>query len=316
MFKTQEVIKHDTISIELPKGIMYIDSIPLELEILKKLQGNVNILEILSHVIDYDERYLNIFVKKYPMDLHTRMIQYGTFSQEYFDLYVSQMIIAIRVCHRNRIVHRNVQPKSFKIDIDPESGLETIILCEFQHAQYLSNTSDVDGHHGMYCFKSEIKDLNHRYCAPLVFTGNYGYNEKVDYWSVGCIMFEMISGEPLFGRGVTKRNVPKAHDDFYRHLHDEKDFDEYYQAYFKDMPIQNYRVWKSLLVYGNVSGEEEKLRESKMLDMVIEEAKEMDRMIEELEAELEEETHPPLPPLPFIEEEEKENFQYLPDLGI
>lgn len=35
------------------------------------------------------------------------------------------------------------------------------------------------------------------YIAPEVF-GQYGYDETVDWWSVGCILFEMLVGYPPF----------------------------------------------------------------------------------------------------------------------
>jgi serine/threonine kinase 38 len=35
------------------------------------------------------------------------------------------------------------------------------------------------------------------YIAPEVF-GKYGYDETVDWWSVGCILFEMLVGYPPF----------------------------------------------------------------------------------------------------------------------
>lgn len=35
------------------------------------------------------------------------------------------------------------------------------------------------------------------YRAPEMFTGG-GYNEKVDIWSVGCMIYKMITGKTPF----------------------------------------------------------------------------------------------------------------------
>eukprot|EP00052_Salpingoeca_macrocollata_P019396 m.160916 g.160916 ORF g.160916 m.160916 type:complete len:83 (+) comp20952_c2_seq4:31-279(+) len=36
------------------------------------------------------------------------------------------------------------------------------------------------------------------YRAPELLVGDLAYGRPVDVWAVGCLMFEMLSGEPLF----------------------------------------------------------------------------------------------------------------------
>ena len=71
----------------------------------------------------------------------------------------------------------------FKLFLDIDENIK-IKISNFSNACYLN-------HH----FSREIQTRQYR--APEIILG-INYNEKVDIWSLGCIIFEMITGDCLF----------------------------------------------------------------------------------------------------------------------
>lgn len=47
------------------------------------------------------------------------------------------------------------------------------------------------------------------YRAPEILLGSQKYNEKVDMWSVGCILAEMVIKNPLFNCNSTISHIEK-----------------------------------------------------------------------------------------------------------
>ena len=47
-----------------------------------------------------------------------------------------------------------------------------------------------------------------QYLAPEIFTSDKGYNYSVDIWSLGCTLYEMVSGNPPF-QGPSSINIMK-----------------------------------------------------------------------------------------------------------
>ena len=87
------------------------------------------------------------------------------------------------------IVHRDLKPENFLVQID-KNNKPILKLIDFGFAAYIPDGDD-----------KLNKILGTRaYSAPEVFE-NKGYREKVDEWSAGVIMFNMLTGyEPFVGK--------------------------------------------------------------------------------------------------------------------
>ena len=80
------------------------------------------------------------------------------------------------------IIHRDIKPENLLVDKQ-----KVLKVCDFGFARALS--------HG----RGELTDYvaTRWYRSPeLLISTNYG--KKFDIWAIGCIMAEMIDGEPLF----------------------------------------------------------------------------------------------------------------------
>ena len=104
--------------------------------------------------------------------------------------YVWQLVRAISCCHRSDIVHRDIKPENLLVD--PESRSNAALkLCDFGFARALTRA------------KTEREPLTDYvatrwYRAPELLLGSDAYGFEVDQWAIGCIMGELIDGQPLF----------------------------------------------------------------------------------------------------------------------
>ena len=104
--------------------------------------------------------------------------------------YIWQLVRAISWCHRSDIVHRDIKPENLLVD--PESRSNAALkLCDFGFARALTRA------------KTEREPLTDYvatrwYRAPELLLGSDAYGFEVDQWAIGCIMGELIDGQPLF----------------------------------------------------------------------------------------------------------------------
>ena len=93
------------------------------------------------------------------------------------------MLLGLEYIHALGITHRDLKPANLLITVTPE-GPQTKI-CDFGLSGYLCT--------GEY---SHARMVTAWYRAPEIAC-RANYTKKVDMWSAGCILFELISGKAL-----------------------------------------------------------------------------------------------------------------------
>ena len=106
----------------------------------------------------------------------------GRFSEELARFYAAEITLALECLHKNTIVYRDLKPENVLLD---EEG--HIRLTDFGLSKE-SITGNTLTH--TFCGTPE-------YLAPEVIHGA-GYNKAVDWWSLGTLLYEMITGLPPF----------------------------------------------------------------------------------------------------------------------
>ena len=89
--------------------------------------------------------------------------------------------LGIKKIHENNIIHRDLKPENIFIDKD------SIKIGDFGISKKLSFNDP-------YC-KSTVGTYN--YMAPEILNGKK-YNNKVDIWAFGCIIYELLTFERCF----------------------------------------------------------------------------------------------------------------------
>jgi serine/threonine protein kinase len=98
--------------------------------------------------------------------------------------YIKQLLIALKVCHDNHIVHRDLKPANLFV-----TRKNVLRLGDFGLARKIVQQPDVR-------YTSNVITLYYRAPELLLDCKNYGY--EVDMWSLGCIIYEMMTKQPLF----------------------------------------------------------------------------------------------------------------------
>lgn len=94
---------------------------------------------------------------------------------------VKQLLSAITYCHSRGVVHRDIKPENTLIESVTSEGRLNIKIIDFGAALFISPNVKI----------SETLGTPY-YIAPEVLTGSY--DEKCDVWSIGVILFILLSG--------------------------------------------------------------------------------------------------------------------------
>ncbi|KAK5696352.1 glycogen synthase kinase 3 [Elasticomyces elasticus] len=98
-------------------------------------------------------------------------------------LYTYQLFRSLAYIHSQGICHRDIKPQNLLLD--PQTGI--LKLCDFGSAKILvENEPNVSYICSRY------------YRAPELIFGATNYTTKIDVWSTGCVMAELMLGQPLF----------------------------------------------------------------------------------------------------------------------
>jgi serine/threonine kinase 38 len=147
-------------------------------------------------------------------DLMTLLMRKDILSEEESRFYIAEVILAIESVHKLNYIHRDLKPDNVILDKSGHIKLTDFGLCKHaeirpqriaeQKNQHLSSNFNQ--------LKSALdKRLGYKRCRQLAFStvgtpdyiapevfGQQGYDETVDWWSVGVILFEMLVGYPPF----------------------------------------------------------------------------------------------------------------------
>lgn len=103
--------------------------------------------------------------------------------------YIFQLCCAIHYCHVNNVVHRDIKPENLLVSAS--LGEHSLRLCDFGFARSLSGGGSSGNELTEYV-------ATRWYRAPELLLGDTKYSKSVDIWAIGCIMGELVEGQPVF----------------------------------------------------------------------------------------------------------------------
>jgi len=151
-------------------------------------------------------------------DVRTLLNKSGILIEVHTRFYISEMFMAVNSLHELGFIHRDIKPENFLIDANGHIKLTDFGLSRGSISSRCINSlkSKLDDIKDKQIIPRTIAErrtihLSMRkdkkwafslvgspdYMAPEILE-NDGYDYLVDYWSLGCILFEFLSGYPPF----------------------------------------------------------------------------------------------------------------------
>jgi len=161
-----------------------------ELQIMRRLE-HCNIVKLKYFFYSCgdkkDEVFLNLVLEYIPETIYKVARQHSKQKQtipiSYIKLYMYQLFRSLAYIHALGVCHRDIKPQNLLLD--PESGV--LKLCDFGSAKHL-----VRGEPNVSYICSRY------YRAPELIFGATDYTTNIDVWSAGCVLAELLLGQPIF----------------------------------------------------------------------------------------------------------------------
>ena len=141
------------------------------------------IVDIKSAFQDISKLYIvSEFMQGGDMFFHLHDGKIIIFNNDKARFYVMELVLALEALHKNNMVYRDLKPENILLDAKghvkiTDFGLSKILETESDKAFTICGTP--------------------QYLAPEVIKKK-GYDKAVDWWSLGCVMYEMLTGKIPF----------------------------------------------------------------------------------------------------------------------
>uniref|UniRef100_T1IJV9 Ribosomal protein S6 kinase n=1 Tax=Strigamia maritima TaxID=126957 RepID=T1IJV9_STRMM len=126
-------------------------------------------------------------------ELFMHLEREGIFLEDTACFYLSEIVLAMEHLHSEGIIYRDLKPENVLLDAQGHVKLTDFGLCK-ESIQEGTMT---------HTFCGTIE-----YMAPEILTRN-GHGKAVDWWSLGALMFDMLTGAPPFTADGRKKTIDK-----------------------------------------------------------------------------------------------------------
>lgn len=178
--KTKEFYAGKIVSKKLMMKHNQKDKMSQEIEIHRSLH-HPNVVRFLSFFDDKHNVYivLELCKQRSMMELHKRRPSVTDYETRF---YISQILEGVRYLHEKNIIHRDLKLGNLflndKLNVKiGDFGLATLIGFTGERKKTLCGTPN--------------------YIAPEILNKK-GHSFEVDIWSIGCVMFTLLVGQPPF----------------------------------------------------------------------------------------------------------------------
>jgi aurora kinase len=172
-----------------------------EIEIQSQMRHK-NILRLFGYF--HDEKRIYLILEFAPQgELYKKLQEKGRFSEATAARYIYEMSQALEYCHEKHVIHRDIKPENLLLGANGE-----IKISDFGwsvHAPSLRRET--------FCGTLD-------YLPPEMIEVR-AYDEKVDLWALGVLLYEFLIGEPPFdapGQKATFRRISRVDLKFPAHV--------------------------------------------------------------------------------------------------
>ncbi|KAN0012211.1 hypothetical protein ACTFIU_007509 [Dictyostelium citrinum] len=115
----------------------------------------------------------------------------GKFPEELAKFYIAEVMCSLHYLHSNNIIYRDIKPENILLDEEGHIKLTDFGLSKSGITSVVGSKNGGEGGFATtFCGTPE-------YLAPEIITGA-GHGKAADWWSVGILLFEMLTGRSPF----------------------------------------------------------------------------------------------------------------------
>lgn len=126
-------------------------------------------------------------------ELFMHLEREGIFMEDTAAFYLAEIVVALEHLHRQGIIYRDLKPENILLDSKGHVKLTDFGLCK----------EAIEGDQKTHTFCGTIE-----YMAPEILMRT-GHGKAVDWWSLGALTFDMLTGGPPFTAENRKKTIDK-----------------------------------------------------------------------------------------------------------
>ncbi|CAD8070381.1 unnamed protein product [Paramecium primaurelia] len=172
------------------------------------------IVELKSSFQDDDNLYL-VMEFLSGGDLMTLLIKKDIIPERHAKFYIAELVLAVEEIHSMNYIHRDLKPDNILIDTNGHLKISDFGLCKHLGVHYdmaipyKNNVQEIQSKNNNSRRQLAYSTVGTPdYIAPDIFSQK-GYNQLVDWWSVGVILFEMVIGYTPFYSDTSQKTCKK-----------------------------------------------------------------------------------------------------------
>ncbi|XP_053414456.1 mitogen-activated protein kinase 15 isoform X4 [Nycticebus coucang] len=159
-----------------------------EIMLLQEFGDHPNIIRLLDLMQAENDRDIYLVFEFMDTDLHA-VIRKGGLLKDIHRRYIFyQLLWATNFIHSAQVIHRDLKPSNILLDANC-----MVKVCDFGLARSLSSLPEGTEGQALTNYVA-----TRWYRAPEVLLSSSWYTPGVDMWSLGCVLGEMLRGQPLF----------------------------------------------------------------------------------------------------------------------
>lgn len=189
------------------------DSSVREIYFCNLMKNTNGIIQIKTTESQFDSDY-NCFIsyKKYMCDLNMfiKCIHDIEFINQFqinrsrvIDDITYELLFTLMKIHSNGVIHADLKPENILINFDIETQKVDLVICDFGMSIYTENDYE------------DLLIQTKSFRAPEILGFRSLVRFKNDVWSMGCILYELFLGRPLFDYNKCKKDPTKHISKFF-----------------------------------------------------------------------------------------------------
>lgn len=164
-----------------------------EYEMIKDL-NHINVvraIELFDNVIKGEIQIVMEYIEGVEVLDHIAAQPEGHYTEDFAKELMKQMLEGIAYLHENSVAHRDIKPQNLLVTKENK-----LYILDFNVSSKKASNAEL--------FRMMTKTGTVAFSAPEIFVQNV-YDEKVDIWSAGIVLYMMLSGhQPFFEPNVAK----------------------------------------------------------------------------------------------------------------